>query len=355
MAGFAAALERGVVRIFTAVTATAIFGQLLRCHGSRVTGVAIYFGVRAKQRKVMFSRMVVVGDLPMIVVVTVAALRPKTGCMRIVGLVAAIAVLRDLLLVITAAVTRHAVDPIVDAQQFIAGFLEVVELGRLPLLGHMALRTILAARTTMLIVGGVTCDASLGRLPVLPADVAGIACDRRVSPGQFEVRLVMIELASGPTHRAMAVAACLAELAVVHVVRLVAARAARDGFAPGFGLLVTALAAQLGMCSLKSKVGEAVIEQRTIQTNDICRAALVFGMARAALADAGIGHASVITLMLLQVHGDGLVTVQAQRGLRPDVGAVVAVRATFFLLQMRLCDLSRHEKSFDIGGQHRPR
>src|SRR5882757_5266913 len=111
--------------------------------------------------------------------------------------------------------------------------------------------------------------------------------------------------------------------------------AARRGLAPSLAFFVASLASQRRMCPLEREVGEAVIELRAAELNDVGLAALMLGMAGAALADAGVGHAAVVALMLLEIRGDGLVAIHAKRSLSLDVGAVMAVRAALFLLLVR--------------------
>ena len=355
VAGFASALELAAVRILAAMAARTVLGELLARYGGRVTGVAIDLGVRAHQRKFVLPGMVVVLDLPALVVVTVLAFLAEARRVRIVGLMAAVAVLRDLVLVVAAAVAGDAVDLIVHAEQFEFRFLEMVELRRLPFLGHVALAAVIAARSTMFIVGLMAAHAGLGRLLVPPSDVACIAGHGHVRARQFEVRLVMIELAAGPAQGTVAFAARLRELFVVDVVFLVAADAGRGSFAPSLAFLVAAFAVERSMRSLEREVGEVMIELRAAELHDVGVAASVLRMAGAAFADAGVGHAAVIALMLPHVLGDILVTIEAQRALRAHVRAVVAVGAGLFLLYMRLRHLAGHEERFHIGGPNRPR
>src|SRR6202011_120645 len=124
--------------------------------------------------------------------------------------------------------------------------------------------------------------------------------------------------------------------------------AGRGRLAPGLAFFVACLTAQPRVCALEREVGEAMIELRAAELNDVGLAALVLGMAGPALADAGVGHAAVIALMLLGIRCDGLVAVHAQRGLSLDVGAVMAVCAIVFLLYVRARDLARHQQGFDV-------
>lgn len=116
MAGFASALELAAVRVFAAVAAGAVLGKLLRGHGRGMTGITVDLGVCAHQGKLMPFGMIVIFYLPALVVMTVFALPAEAPGMRIVGLVAAVAVLRNLILVIAAPMAGDAVDPVVHAQ-----------------------------------------------------------------------------------------------------------------------------------------------------------------------------------------------------------------------------------------------
>src|SRR5450631_1581558 len=64
MTGFAAALELAAVRVFAAMAAQAVLGELLGSHGCGVTGVAVHLGVRTGQRKLSFRGMVISDRLP---------------------------------------------------------------------------------------------------------------------------------------------------------------------------------------------------------------------------------------------------------------------------------------------------
>ena len=89
--------------------------------------------------------MIVAHHMPTLIVMTIAALHAEAGGVCIVGFVAAVAILRDFLLVIAAAMTRNAVDPLMHAQQFVARLLQMVVLRRLPFLRNVALRAVLTA------------------------------------------------------------------------------------------------------------------------------------------------------------------------------------------------------------------
>ena len=111
-------------------------------------------------------------------------------------------------------------------------------------------------------------------------------------------------------------------------------------------LLVAAAALERRVGALEREVGQAMIEPRAIELNDVGLAALVLRVASAALAGAGIGHAPVKAQMVAHVARDFLVTIETQRGLAADVGAIVAVGAGLLLLHVRAGHFARHQQGF---------
>ena len=350
MAGFAAAIELAAVRVLAAMASPAILWQFLLRNYRGMTGITVDLGVCSDEREARLFRVIVGHRLPFLVIVAVVALLTETPGVRIIGLVAAVAVLRDLVLVIATAVAGDAVNVRVYAEQRVTGLLQVVILRCLPLLGDVALTAVAAARATMLIIGGVAADAGLRCLLVMAAHVAGVTSHSPVRARQLEVRPVMIEFPTCPTRRAMALAARLAELPMVRVVALVAIDAVARSFAPGNAGFVTPVACERGMRPFQREVGQVVIELPAAQMHDIGVAALVFGVTCAAFADTRIGHASVIAVMLPQVARDLFVAIETQRRLGSCVGAIVTVRAGLFLLDMGGCHLAWHQQCFHCGG-----
>src|SRR5258708_443070 len=205
---------------------------------------------------------------------------------------AAVAILGNLVLVVAAAMTGEAVDPVVRAQQLEAGFLEVIVFRRFPFLRGMALGAGIAAGAAMLIVSRVAADAALRRLFVGATDVAGVACKAAVSAGQSKLGPVVIVFCVSPAERAMALGARLRELSVMHIVGLVTADAGRRGFAKCFTLRMTGCAIERRMRTREIEVGQPMIELPTIELHDIRRAAFVLGMAGPAFAGAAPFHSS---------------------------------------------------------------
>ena len=104
------------------------------------------------QLPVSVTRMIEPRRFPFIVVVALLTLSAKAAGVRVLALVAAEAVLWNLLLEITAAVTILAVDARVCTFQGEPGFFLVIELGCLPTRGGVAATTLHAALASMYVV-----------------------------------------------------------------------------------------------------------------------------------------------------------------------------------------------------------
>src|ERR1700736_1646801 len=107
--------------------------------------MAVELGVRARQCELGLRGVVVGHRLPSVIVMAIVALDTKTKGMSIIRLMAAVAILGDLVLVISTAVAGKAVDIRVYAQQRVAGLLEMIILRSLPLLRRVALCAVVAA------------------------------------------------------------------------------------------------------------------------------------------------------------------------------------------------------------------
>ena len=86
-----------------------------------------------------------------------------------------------------------------------------------------------------------------------------------------------------------------------------------------------------------------VVEAGAVELDDVCVASLMLAVAALALCGCDVRHASVKAGVLRDIGGDGLVAIEAQGGLAMTIGAVMTQRAGFFLFDMRLADLSRHQ------------
>src|SRR5579859_5625809 len=218
--------------------------------------------MRADERKMVARRVVVLDRTPALIVVAVLALGPEPGGMRVVRTMAAVAVFRDLVPVIAAAMAAKTIDRGVRTEKVVARFLEVIELRRLPFLGAVAFAAVWTASAAMLVVGRVAVDAGPRRVLVAAADVARIAREGRMRPGQFEVRAVVIEAPAGPGRGAVALPARLRELTLVYVIALVAAGADGDDLAPGLVRLVARAAFERRVGALERKIRQMMIELR---------------------------------------------------------------------------------------------
>lgn len=346
VAGFTTARELPAMRVVTAMAARAVLRQRLLRNDRAMAGITVDLRVCPGQREFGLAPVVIGHRLPLLIVMAVIALHTEPSGMRVIGRMATIAVLGNLVLVIPTAMAGHAVDIGVHTQQGIAGFLEMVVLRGLPLLGHVAFAAFRAPRPAVFIVSCVTTNTRLRCLLIAAADVAGIASHCLVCTGQLEVRLLVIELPTCPTQGTVAFAARLCELSAMSVICLVAAYARSGRLAPCLFWLVAGIARQRAVRTLEREVSQVVIEQRAAQVHDIGFAPLVLGMACAALADARIGHAAVIAVVLPYVCRDRFVTIETQGSLSPDVRAVVAVCAGVFLLYVGTSHLARHQQFF---------
>lgn len=335
--------ELASMRILGAMTIDALLAQFLRRSHGTVAGMAIELGVNALQGEVVARSVIQIRYAPLVIVVAIAAFRAEASGVRVVGPMAAVAILGNFVLVVAAAMAGGAIDLIVRAEQLEAGFFEVIVFRRFPFLGGMAFGAGIAACAAMLIVGRVAADAALGRLFIGTPDVTGVASQAAVRAGQPKWRFVVIEFGGSPAERSMALGTGLGELPVMHIIGLVTADARRRGLAKCFALCMTGRAIERRVRARQLELGQPMIELRTIELHDIRRAAFVFGMAGAALADAGILHASVKPFLLLHIGGYILMAVQAQCRLRPRVRAVMAIGAAGFLLDMRLAHFARHQ------------
>src|SRR5216684_3893908 len=99
MTGFAPAVDLAAMRVFAAMAAHAVLGEFLRVHRCGMADVAVNLGVRALQREFGFRGVIIGHGLPPVVVMAVLALDAEAEGVSIISLVAAVAVLRDLVLV----------------------------------------------------------------------------------------------------------------------------------------------------------------------------------------------------------------------------------------------------------------
>jgi hypothetical protein len=152
--------------------------------------------------------------MPDLVVMAVVALLAEAPGVRIIGLVAAVAVFRNLVLVVAAPVAAEAVDLGVAPEQRKAGLLLVIELGGLPLGRGVALAAVITTLFIVRIVGRMTADAALGCLFIVATKVTGAAADALVRAGERELGLAVIEARARPAVEVVAIGAAIAQLAL---------------------------------------------------------------------------------------------------------------------------------------------
>ena len=148
----ASGVEILAVRAGCAMAAVAVCTQLLRGRIRGMTHVAIEFGVYPDQRKFCLRQVIILDGLPNLVVVAIGTLGAQASRVGIVGLVAAVAILRNLVLVDAAAVTAKAIYLRVSTEQGETAFLFMIELCRLPFAGRVTLAAIGATLTAMGVV-----------------------------------------------------------------------------------------------------------------------------------------------------------------------------------------------------------
>ncbi len=345
MTAAAAIGQLAAVWIAASMAVDACLAELLPGDLGCVACRAGNFGVYAGQGELMAAGMIIVGHLPVGIIVAVVTMGTESRGVDVIRPVAAVAVLGYRILVVAAAVAREAIDARVRAEQRVAGFLQMIEFGGPPLLGDVTLRAICSARSAVHVIGGMAAGASAGGGFVVTRRVTGIARHRGVSARQGEARLFVMEGRCAPIIRTVALGAGLGELAAVHIIALVTARASGGHGPPGGPRLVTGLAGKPGMSSPQRQVCELMIKVRRIEPDDIGFAALVFRVTGTTLARRRILHAAVIAAVLALVGGDVLVAIQAQRGLGAGVRAVVAIGAGGLQFGVRAADLAGHQQS----------
>lgn len=97
------------------------------------------------------------------------------------------------------------------------------------------------------------------------------------------------------------------------IVRLVAADALDRSLPPRLARLVAVVARECTMPALERKVGQLMIEARATELHDIGIPALVLGVACAAFTRAGVGHPTVVAMVVANVRLDILVAIETQR------------------------------------------
>ena len=163
------------------------------------------------------------------------------------------------------------------------GFLEVVELRRLPAGGRVAFIALDAAALRMRVVGGMAGDALLGGVLVAVPEVTCHARYVSVFIVKRELRLVVIEFRFVPSSGFMATAAIVAELVAVRIVLAMTIDAATGSVAILLAGLMTASAIDERVLPVQWVVGVVVWKSKDVHAQDIGIASQVFRMTGAAL------------------------------------------------------------------------
>ncbi len=175
--------ELAHVHVAHAMTARALLTQLLP--GDHV-GVATRAGnllVATGQLPVAVMGVIEAGVLPRFVVVAPSAVLAESARMSILALVAAVALLGNLLLEISASVAVLTVDLRVRSQQRKPGFLRVIELRRLPPGGCVAVVALGPTATAMHVIRGMAGHAAGWRVLVA-------LCEMTAAAGHLDVTIM---------------------------------------------------------------------------------------------------------------------------------------------------------------------
>jgi hypothetical protein len=149
------------MRVVGAMTAAAVGAELLFLHNTRVACVTVEPRMCTFERE---ERLVIVsGDAPEVVAMTLAAGGAEPARVAIIRLVATGTVFRDRVVEIPAAVAVRAADVGVSAEEGKARLPGVLELPRAPVRGRMAGAALLTLASFVDVVRGMAGAAFFGR------------------------------------------------------------------------------------------------------------------------------------------------------------------------------------------------
>jgi len=351
MAGRAVGAKLAAVRVARAVAGAAVGAELLLRDHARVACIAIERLVAAHELELTVTQVIERGWLPGGCAVAFFAGGPETGCVGIVGSVAACAIAGQRVLHVRSRMACLAGQLCVGAGQRKVGLFRVVELRGLPGDRRVAARAVGAPGAAVHVVRGMTGGACRGRSSVAVPGMARGAGNVAVRVAQHEVRLAVIESCARPGRRLVTVAAGRAEFSTVRVGRLVAVDATGWCLTEFSAGLVAGIARGRGMRSSQRKISPGVIERRTAELDDVRVAALVFGVAGFALRRVDCRQAAVKAGVPTDVGRDVLVAGHAKSGLAGPVGAIVALGTLRLELCVRVRDLAWHEQRLNTSGK----
>lgn len=137
------------------VARDALRTERVRVECDRVAGMTFQLGVLARKLPVSVANVIEVGRLPFRGTVTAGAIRPESSRMRILALMAAIALLGNRGLHIPGPVAVVAFQVRMFSRERESGFLRVIESGGLPSGRGMATRAFGSAFAPMHVIGRV--------------------------------------------------------------------------------------------------------------------------------------------------------------------------------------------------------
>jgi hypothetical protein len=225
----------------------------------------------------------------------------------------------------------------------------VIETGVVPAFRAVTVSALVAAAPFMRVVLGMTVVALgrrvLERVVLMAIEAGGLQvfADQRIS-GR-----IMIEFDVLPFHRRVTIATRRAQRPAVRIVFFVTRVAIVRRVAV---LLVSGVARgafTFGVFAEQWKVREFVVEVSFVELHDIGVAALVIGMTPRTGGLPCSPRPSVEAGGFLDVLGDVLVAVKAQRALFAPLELLVAQATLALVLRVALDQFTRHDQGFDLG------
>src|SRR5207302_5594448 len=257
------------VHVVRPVAAHAFGGQLLRRHARGMAGMTRDLLVTADEGPLGVARMVKARGLPLLVAMTGAAVLAEAAGVRVLRLVTAGALARQLVLEIARAVAVVAGDAVVHALERETGLLLVIELRVLPGAGDVTLGALDTPVAVVHVVRLVARDAFFGRIFITVAEVTGRAGRLTVLVPQWKRGLVVIVAYVAPGAGVVTGAAVTSQFALVGLLLAVAADALPGRFAVTLAGGVAALAHHVGVRAAQRIVGVLVIELLVTQLHDV--------------------------------------------------------------------------------------
>jgi hypothetical protein len=175
MALFALLTELAGMYVARAMTSGAILWKLLRRDRCDMTSVASHLLMSTGELPVSVAGVIESRGLPLVIAMAMIALGSKTSGVRVLALMAAEAIVGNLVLQVAAAMTTLTVDIRVHALERKTCLFLVVELRRLPACGRMTATAFRTPIASMDVVRGVARDAFLGGSLVAIAEMTAHA------------------------------------------------------------------------------------------------------------------------------------------------------------------------------------